>query len=519
MTHAYLVAAFLLTHLVGGLRTGSASDPGNSWENWLSWLLPFVVLCALVMGLVHRRVRLLEKTGLYLHAQRATRTAARARALALVLHTLMLFTVGPLDLVRTITGDLVLVDELLATLPVMLVVIWSWWVIYPVERRLSEAMLMRRLDQGEAVDAMPTRGQALWLRIRQDMLFVVVPVCALLAMGEAVSGVSIAVSRADPVFRLQYPGEPPAPHWTKHLPESWRSAKLAAMLAAPAMLLGAGALLALFPLALRWIWGTVELGPGPTRERIERRLKSCRVKVSRLLVWRTGSTGFGGANAAVVGFVPPLRDMLFTDQLLEGMTSAELDAVTAHEAAHLRQHHAIWLSLAVLGAGSASGMGGIWLSELLKLQSSLLGGLIAVGGAVGAVVLVSRRFEWQADAHAARSLVDDGLNGPAIMADALRRVAILNGVPMNKLSWRHGSIALRCRLLAVHPAYQPRIPEDGGTSAALLASSELGEGTGASYDPSIGVVNDRVVVWMKVGIVLSLVGSAILALWAWPTGA
>jgi hypothetical protein len=518
MTHAYLIAAFLLTHLVGGLRTGSAGDPGNSWESWLTWLVPFVTLCAIVLGLVHRRVRLLEKTGLYLHAQRATRTAARARALAVVLHTLMLFTVGPLDLVRTITGDLVLVDELLATLPVMLVVVWSWWVIYPVERRLSEAMLMRRLDQGGTVETMPTRGQAVWLRVRQDMLFVVVPVCALLAMGEAVSGLSIAVSRADPAFRLQYPGEPPAPQWTNQLPESWRSAKLAAMLAAPAMLLGAGALLALFPLALRWIWGTVDLGPGPTRERIEQRLRSCRVKVSRLLVWRTGSTGFGGANAAVVGFVPPLRDMLFTDQLLEGMTSAELDAVTAHEAAHLRQHHAIWLSLAVMGAGSASGMGGIWLSEWLELQSSLLGGLIAVGGAVGAVVIVSRRFEWQADAHAARSLVGDGLNGPAIMGDALRRVAMLNGVAMDKLSWRHGSIALRCRLLEGHLEDRVGVQSNADSASAPSESSGSGLGTSAATGSDIGVRNDRVVRWLKIGIVLSLVGSAILALWAWPVG-
>lgn len=489
MNHALLIAAFLLTHLLGGWRSGEVSSSGLQWVGWLA---PFVAMGLVVWVQAIRRLKRLQTTGLLMHANRAMRAGHRVRTLGVVVHTATLLTLDQLTMVRQIVGDLILVDELLTTMPVLAIFIWSWWVTQPVESLLREATLLRRLDDpvGAGLERMPSRSGAVWLRIRQEMLFIVVPVVLLLGMGETISMLAYGLTLADPAFRIEHPQAPLPPGWTAAVPEWMQTQKAATLLAGPMMLLGAGVLLSLFPLALRWLWGTVQLGAGPLRDRIEARLRSCGVRVQRLAVWPTGAGGLGGANAAVVGFVPPLRDMLFTDVLLEGLTLPEIEAVTAHEAAHLRQHHAIWLALAVLGSGSLGGLLATQVALGIGLPGQWIGSLgggVAIASAVGVVLLVSRRFEWQADAHAARSMATDGPYGPMAMADALIRVAMLNGVDHRKPSWRHGSIALRCRRLS-------RLQE--------LGVQKLG------IDRSVRV--------LKVAILLSLVAAVTSAAWVLP---
>jgi Zn-dependent protease with chaperone function len=489
MTHALLIAAFLLTHLLGGWRSGEDTSSGMQWVGWLA---PFAAMGLIVWVQAYRRLRRLETTGLVLHANRAMRAGHRVRALGVVVHTATLITLDQLTMVRQIVGDMVLVDELITTMPVLALFIWSWWSTQPVEALLREATLLRRLDDpvGAGLERMPSRSGAVWLRVRQEMLFVVVPVALLLGMGETISMLAFGLTLADPAFRIEHPNAPLPPGWATSLPEWMQTQKAATLLAGPIMLLGAGVLLSLFPLAIRWLWGTVELGAGPLRERIETRLRACGVRVQRLAVWPTGAGGLGGANAAVVGFVPPLRDMLFTDVLLEGLTLPEIEAVTAHEAAHLRQHHAIWLALAVLGSGSLGGLLATQVAQGVGVPVAWIGSLaggIAIAAAVGVVLLVSRRFEWQADAHAARSMATDSRYGPMAMADALVRVAMLNGVAHNKASWRHGSIALRCRRLN-------RLQESGVEKLGI----------------------DRSVRVLKVAILLSLVAAVSSAAWVLP---
>jgi hypothetical protein len=92
---------------------------------------------------------------------------------------------------------------------------------------------------------------------------------------------------------------------------------------------------------------------------------------------------------------------------------------------------------------------------------------LSVSGASFAAALlvfgiVSRRFEWQADAFAAAHMSeslrmagepDAGVlgvthDGAGAMQAALRSVAELNHVPLDRPSWRHGSIGVRVELLA-----------------------------------------------------------------------
>jgi Zn-dependent protease with chaperone function len=88
-------------------------------------------------------------------------------------------------------------------------------------------------------------------------------------------------------------------------------------------------------------------------------------------------------------------------------------------------------------------------------------GLLAFG-------FVSRRFERQADTHAVRLLSERDASADATpaavgaMTGALSMVAFLNHVPVERPSWRHGSIAWRqayLRSLAGQP--HARVAIDG----------------------------------------------------------
>jgi Zn-dependent protease with chaperone function len=138
----------------------------------------------------------------------------------------------------------------------------------------------------------------------------------------------------------------------------------------------------------------------------------------------------------------------------------------AHEVAHVRRRHLIWLGVCVMATVLAAlwaiaGAAGL-LQELTGKEASedlisLAAGILGLGGAGFVFGLVSRRFEWQADAFAVQHLsrveaeaAPAGANAPrvtpaavATMASALQAVAELNGIAANKFSWRHGSIRQR----------------------------------------------------------------------------
>ena len=86
----------------------------------------------------------------------------------------------------------------------------------------------------------------------------------------------------------------------------------------------------------------------------------------------------------------------------------------------------------------------------------MMGGMAAIW--IAGFGIISRRFERQADTfavqHMTRKYPDDqrGENiisdvAVHIVSEALRRVATLNNAPLDKKSWRHGSIAWRIEYL------------------------------------------------------------------------
>lgn len=379
--------------------------------------------------------------------------------LLLLTHVFCVFGLGWGDAIRVYTGNLVLVDELLAILPPLSIMI-AWWAFrYPIHRQIREALLIRTLDDGDTVYALQSRGQFVMNLTRIHLVLVLVPIVMIMTWNEAVQ---IFWPRLIDVERVD---------------ERWQLAT---------MFGGTAVVLAIAPLVVRRLWDTAPLGDGPLRERLGQMCATHRVKIRELLIWHTGGEL---ANAAVMGFIPRLRFILLSDALLDGMTDDHVEAVMAHEIGHIRRRHLPWLAVGLL-----AGLGAIgvlmtpvvtrtveWLNAsvdapqpttmvermLVTLNPSLLqpdphplsmwvepaaaivtliGGLIVFGW-------ISRRFERQADTFAVQHLARAQADGPAGnrvtpdaiagMTNALSTVAALNHIPIRRKTWRHGSIAWR----------------------------------------------------------------------------
>ena len=189
------------------------------------------------------------------------------------------------------------------------------------------------------------------------------------------------------------------------------------------------------------------------------------MRVREMLLWRTHS---GVTNAAVLGILPRMRYILLTDGLVEQLPSEQVEAVMAHEVAHVRRHHMPWLiicGLAPLGVCMMMIESVVWSADRLFEPTDRWMELMEYGGIIVSLVLwalvfgyVSRRFERQADTfavqHLSTSYVDADSRPNTIhrgavdaMAGALQQVARLNHVPTTRPSWRHGSIQWRVNYL------------------------------------------------------------------------
>jgi len=157
------------------------------------------------------------------------------------------------------------------------------------------------------------------------------------------------------------------------------------------------------------------------------------------------------------------QSVILTDYLIDRLSRRELEAVMAHEIAHLRLRHPWKLALAMLAV----------IVPAVLLFFFVPGGYRYVGLIVLAALLVrmvvSRRFEYQADAEAVRICGD-----PEALISGLAALGAANAMPMH---WGRG-----IELLMTHPstlrrieriAAQAAIPAD--RLAALLAREGLGD--------------------------------------------
>jgi Zn-dependent protease with chaperone function len=244
---------------------------------------------------------------------------------------------------------------------------------------------------------------------------------------------------------------------------------------------------ACMPWAVRLFLGLKPMPDGPLRSRLLSVSRRLNFRFSNILVWDTHG---GIANAMVVGILPMLRYVVFTDRLVGEMPMEEVEAVFGHEAGHIRHRHMLYylafmiLSLAVVMQ--------IWDAANLKslvnltLRKDLV--LLPLFGLVGAYIFVvfgflSRRCERQADVYGCRAVscargdcqghegsVETSPRGRSlcptgirIFINALEKVACLNGISRERpgwlQSWQHSTIARRVEFLQcvlADPTIEPR---------------------------------------------------------------
>jgi Zn-dependent protease with chaperone function len=263
--------------------------------------------------------------------------------------------------------------ELAVPLPYFLVLFGSWLVYYDAERSLHRTTVLGPMDR-----PFWTRTGYVLNHLRQFALLVMLPVMLFVTQ--------------QTIARL-------APEVTH---TNWYRLLSVAMI--PLLIL-------LMPLLIKPLLGLRSMPAGPVRDRLEALAKRLHFRCTDFLLWPTHGAA---ANAMIVGLLPRVRYVIFTDRILEELPPEELDAVFGHEVGHAKHGH-IWLyatflilSLTVLAA-----------FLLLVEQWLRTAGLLSPGMkdwiALPPVVLVagyiffvfgylSRRCERQADVYGCRAI-------------------------------------------------------------------------------------------------------------------
>ncbi|MBL1218674.1 MAG: hypothetical protein D8M59_14415 [Planctomycetes bacterium] len=433
--------------------------------------------------------RRLDRTG----NPRAIRALDRATTLyypvVLAIHLFNVYILDWLGQVRSLIGDVLLLDEFLVLLLPLVSIVALWMMQYPIIRRVREASLIRKCDAGEPVYPIWTMSQYVIAQARMHFALLLLPILLVLTWGEAID--------------FWWPFENGVG------PVSAQAAQYGTMF------LGVAVLFTLAPVLINWLWDTVPLAPGELRSRLEHLCVRHRIRVRRILVWRTGGAV---VNAAVMGVFAAVRYVLMTDALLDSMNDDETEAVMAHEIGHVRRHHLPWLALIMLSLffftgtlatwgintiaqaaypqssttaygeyASESATADVWdrvlhnLSEWVLAPNEQLPAAQADANTAGRILMwlelgsagaslvvallafgwVSRRFERQADTFAVQHLSgmgrasdQDVLITPEAtycMCRALTTVSEQSHTSLTRKSWRHGSMAWRLAYLMTLP--------------------------------------------------------------------
>jgi len=437
-----------------GVVRGVEALPADAWPYLGPLAVATVVLVPkLVLAMLYHAScwRTRRRLGTARGQRSLTRLERFTAALPLLLLGLFIVDLwaGALRVIRLALQHTVLIDELLVLLPTLLVAITAWWSYYPVDRRLREAVIFRLADAGKPVYPVPSRGGYVSLQIRHQFGLLLLPLLVIYAWSESLVLLG--------------------PEHAKVISQS------TAMMLTPVGVLG---VLVLSPLVIRHIWHTTALPSGEVRDRMLRLCQHHRIRVRELLLWRSG----GMVNAAVTGLLHQVRYILLSDGLLDQVPPRAVEAVMAHEIAHVKLKHMIWMGLVLvtcLGTIELAGHVAMDLythsqqtthatepqqvdpAPMIDLADAQTQVIVVGVPAFGVTLLVfgwvSRRIERQADVFAIRHLAESTgapqrdafgkliFDAPSVatMVDALQRVADLNHMPAKRPSWRHGSIAWR----------------------------------------------------------------------------
>jgi Zn-dependent protease with chaperone function len=242
---------------------------------------------------------------------------------------------------------------------------------------------------------------------------------------------------------------------------------------------------------------------GDLRDRIFALAKPTGVNLSQVYVLPQGR------NRMVNAFALQDDRVIFSQSLLEQLTRDEVDAVVAHELAHLQYKHHQSLQTAWIGAAVITGLVtstvAVWIPSLPWI-------LVTIGVAVIVYHVTSRRNEHQADIQAVL------LTGkPRAMITALAKLAQFNQLPLDwgkGQEWLLTHPSMRRRAIAIASRYDVAVDQ----VETWLNQPSLADGEG--YDLPRAVV-DRQVIFsseFKQGVVQRLSWGLLLTLTLVPTG-
>ena len=345
-------------------------------------------------------------------------------------------TLGPISGWSVLTPAI-----LLGIMPGLLAWIGLWWAQFPVDRTVREQNTLSQLEADLPVFSPIGFGDYFMLKLRVQLLSVLVPWLVIQGLHDAVFLVLKTISDN--------------PNARNFLSAAWMENWGDSILSLCCLLI----VVLISPELLRRVLGTQRLGDLPLRQSLERICLSSGIGCRDILLWRTHhSLG----NAAVMGIFPRVRFVILSDLLLESMTDEQIQAVFAHELGHIKHRHLIWFMLFLVSFSSAIlALFSLFESKLTFTinQRQIFEGLAAI--ACGAIIwltygFLSRWFERQADVYAARavqSIYDANAgavpqnSGSILFASALERVAQVNNIPVHARNWSHGSIAARMRYI------------------------------------------------------------------------
>nr|BAL52378.1 tetratricopeptide repeat domain protein [uncultured Planctomycetota bacterium] len=349
-------------------------------------------------------------------------------------------------------GTWILLDEILLLSPLMLSLVAVWWGLYPAEKILHDSLRRR--------DSTPfwSRTGYVIFQARTHSAILILPMLLYVTVQEM-------GSQLDSALMEQFRQWLPFYYFTG-----------ISVLAVLVVLL-------ILPWMLVRIWQTESLPQGELRDLLESTARRLGFRYTDFRVWHTQNNI---ANALVTGILPWPRYVVFSDSLLQALSSYELVAVLGHEIGHVRRWHLpLYVGLCMLAAVSGvqllslrwPGLEPYLVALLYRLPSDLADWRQWLHLAFSMTVLwgyiwlifgyVSRHCEREADVYGClaascgnaqcsdhrenRSLAKSGDSlcptGIRIFISALEKVADINGLPRTQWSWRHGSIARRIAYL------------------------------------------------------------------------
>jgi len=320
-----------------------------------------------------------------------------------------------------------LADDLLILTPVVLPLVLSWIAFYEVDCCLNA-------PAGGATCWWAGLRRYLALHARHYLGLLLLPILGLLALQDAA--------------RLAWPG-------LLKSDQAW-------MLFVPLLAL----IFVLFPVLLRHVWRTEPLPAGPLRDRLLEISTRWGFAPRQILVWHTDDLV---VNAAVAGFVPPLRFVFLTDALLQRFTAEEVAAVFSHEVGHIRHHH-LWERLLVMLLPILSWYGGQHVLPQAFAQVTRQIGALGLGALGQTAVLAPlamvlyaltifaaycRKLEFEADLFACRMMAPEGSDTTQTGVDsgitqfvrALEKLALHSAGGRRASAWLHPSVEERVQFL------------------------------------------------------------------------